>query len=123
MSAFASLKAAVDPFVGNRVYRDNVPDLPAGITFPCSSILEDVARARALTGDGRTMAMREVWQVDLWQTEDTEDDSLLPAVIDAIDGLALAAPKLRVQVDGVQRLVDEEKIVHHAITVRTTSLL
>jgi len=119
----AHLKDAVDALVGDRVYRDEAPEFPdGGPTLPFITIQPDLSRSAGLSGDGRTVATSELFQVDLWQAQDAEDDNLIGAVIDALDSVQLPAPHVRARVNSTVRLVEPGGIIHYAVTVRTVSI-
>lgn len=117
MTAVADLKALLEALDAlSDVYRQG--EVPDGATFPYVSILSPISSPSALAGDGRTLARREMAQVDLWQDRLVPDDDLLPAVVASIDGAkATAGFRFRVLdailVPGPE---EDEGIIHHAIT-------
>lgn len=118
----ADLKTALDPLVADAVYRDDAPDEAA---LPYVVLLDDIDDGVSLRGDGVALGWAKLVQVDVWQASDAEDDTLVPAVIDALDGLALdrTAGRLRCRVESSARVPEPEVgFVHQAITVRCLHL-
>lgn len=116
MTILAQVKALLDPVDPlTEVYRAGwVPDDAA---LPYAVILDPISNAPALHGDARTLARRRLVQVDLWQAEANEDDSVVDDVIAALDGKRITAGRILVQ-DSV--LVPDETdadVVHHALTL------
>lgn len=117
MTIGGEVKALLDEVEGiTAVYRRAW--VPEDAQFPYASFLDPVSVSVGLAGDARTLKRRTLIQVDLWQKEAEEDDGLLDAVMDAIDGASITSGRVRVQ-DAT--LVPEESadsdIVHHALTV------
>ena len=124
MTALPEVKTALDPLFDNRVYRDFAPEIEdEGPSLPYATIALDLDRTTALPGDGGRLATAETMQVDVWQYLADEDDTIVEDVVDALSGLQMAAPFLAVRVDSTARLVDEDEIVHHAVTLRTVRLM
>lgn len=116
MTLTADVKALLDPVSPlTQVYRAGwVPDDAA---FPYATILDPISMAVAMSGDGRTLGRRELLQVDLWQNQADEDDSLVGDMIAALDGVSLGGlGRVKVQ-DVVKVDPDEDEVVHHAFTL------
>jgi len=119
----ADLKAILEALGSlTDVYRqDWTPD---DAVAPYATILDPISEAQALSGDSRTQGWRRLAQVDIWQARDAEDDSLVDAVVDAIDG-AEATSGLRLRVQSTVKVpseVEEDTWVHHAVTVSMARL-
>ena len=117
MTTGGDVKVILDTVAGlTAVYRQAwVPD---GAVLPYASWLDPISNVPALTGDARTLARRRAVQVDLWQDQAAEDDTLLARTIDALDGAKTPGGRLRV-IEAVLVPGPEEDagIIHHAITV------
>lgn len=116
----ADLKAALDGILD--VYRDGAPDETA---LPYAVILDDIDDGVVLRGDGLALGWAKLVQVDVWQAASSEDDTLVPSVIDALDGLVLdrSEGRLRCRVESSIRVPEPELgFVHQAITVRCLHL-
>lgn len=119
MSIFSATKALVDATAVTMTYRSG--EVPDDAVFPYASILDPVGDAPALEGDARTLAFRRLLQVDLWQTIEGEDVTLLEDLIDVLDGAPLA-DGFRLRVSDANVIPEENEIVHHAITVSAVRL-
>lgn len=101
-----------------RVFRDNAPTNP---TYPCGSINDHLTTIPGLKGDGRTMMLDRMSQVDVWEKGDDEDPQIRRDVYEAIDGARITLPDLtimRCSITDSQRLVEQDtNIVHTAFTV------
>ena len=114
----ADLRAIVGPLIAGAVYRDVAPD-EAALTFVV--LLDDIEDGPLLHGDGRALAWSRLVQVDVWQAAEDEDDSLVPSIVEALDGAALARAegRLRCRVESSIRAPEPDLgLVHQAITVR-----
>lgn len=126
----AVIIAADIPGIGTGVYRDFAAD-PA--IYPYIVVLEQISDIPQLKGDGQVLFRMQMAQVDLWQSmaavapTDTrpaipaEDDTILPALVAALDSAALVPnPQLvlRCRVADVQRVPDPvDKVIHQALTL------
>lgn len=122
MTLFADVKTILDPLVSNRVYRDR---RPSAATMPFVTIDPDISVGRVINGDGNTRFARVLYQVNLWQRADDESDALPASIVAALDGGAATEGRRGLRVDSVVRLVDEvsdeDRLVHHAITIAAIS--
>jgi hypothetical protein len=116
-----AVRAAVvaSGIVNARVFRDAAPD---GVTFPYCTYLDPLSTIPRTLGDGVVLTRETQVQWSLWQRVRDEDDTLVPALVDAIEGAALvndSGRKLwRARVSSVIRIPDpESQYVHHALTV------
>jgi hypothetical protein len=110
------------PFVGGNVYRWNAPD---AAVEPYVVLIPDMADPPSLKGDQKVLARTRMLQVDLWETYDAEDDDLLMALCQLLDGVKLTCGTdvLRCRVnDSVKLPDDEHRQVHSAITLHVTYL-
>ena len=117
MTLLAEVKALLDPIDPlAAVYRAGW--VPEGAAFPYATILDPISNAVALQGDARTLGRRRLLQVNLWQDREAEDDSVLDAVVAALDGTALeSGGRLRVLDANVIPDEGDGDVVHHALTV------
>ena len=107
--------------VTTKVYRDFAPD---STVFPFVTFADDLSRNVALAGDGAITARERLIQVDLWQTLDSEDVTLVESLLDAVDSANLTGADktvFRCRVDDVQRLAQvDQNVCHHALSVNVT---
>lgn len=98
--------------------------VPDDAALPYASFLDPIADVPALSGDARTLARRRTVQVDVWTDEGVAADTIIDAVVAALDGAEVPSGiRLRViDVVLVPGPEAEEDIVHHAITVQTPRL-
>jgi hypothetical protein len=115
MSVLAEIREIlvdIEPIEG-KVWRTGW--VPNKAEFPYASILDPVSEVPELEGDGRGLATRRTFQVDLWQTEEAEDDTLPDQVFAALDGTKTSGGyRLRVVLSTL--VPEDDDIVHHAIT-------
>ena len=82
----------------------HVPD-DAGLPF--ASFLDPISDVPALQGDSRTLARRRTVQVDIFSDEATAVDTIIDAVVDAIDGVSTTSG-LRLRVTDVSLIPGPE---------------
>lgn len=99
-----------------RVYREG-HDLE-GATLPYLTVFDPVSETPGLRGDATTLGRFRDTQVDLWQDVTAEDDTLVAAVRDALDGAKAMGARVTVtQTIRVPEPVDSG-LAHHAFTAR-----
>ena len=116
------IKAALEPIpeLGGRIGLD---DKAEDELYPNVTMVPDVNVLPGLVGDSVTLAHSRTCQVDLWQEREDEDDDLMWAVHNAVDGLKLTGTGLRLKVTQWARLVDPDYgVIHHAFTLVATTL-
>lgn len=116
------IKAALEPIteLGGRIGLD---DKAEDEVYPNVTMVPDVSSLPGLTGDQRTMAYARTCQVDLWQAREDEDDDLMWAVHNALDGLKLTGTGLRLKMVQWARLGDPDfGVIHHAFTMVANTL-
>lgn len=115
MSVRSEMRTLIKPLFDGRVYADRLDGQPR----PAAVIRDDISRAPALIGDGRSQYWRQLEQVDVWQDASTENASLVDDVLDTLDGARIVGRRLRVRL--VVRVPDPDaNLVHTAITVEIT---
>lgn len=105
--------------VSGRVFRDRAPD---GCTFPYVTFTDPLSLVPDLSGDGAVLMRERQVSFDLWQKVREEDDQLLVALADAVDGvwvdLGDGRKAVRTRMTSLQRLSDPDAlVVHHALTL------
>lgn len=83
MTVRSELKAVLDPIFGARVYKDRAP---AKVALPYAVIVDLNPTSAVTSGDSQVTAWRHDAQVDVWQAWNTEDETLVLRVMDAVDG-------------------------------------
>lgn len=120
MSLRSEIRAALDGVaaLGNRNYADEAPEEES---FPYTTIRIQDDQQPALQGDARTSWWRWRGQVDLWQRSAAEDQAVVDAAVNALDGIRLTSGTgLRLRVASVPRVPEPRSdVVHHAILLST----
>jgi hypothetical protein len=105
--------------LGGRNYADTRPE---GEPLPHTVMLDGISQAPALIGDNRTMAWRRIGQVDLWEDAAAASQSTQDAVVNALDGAAVAG-SFRLRVASADRVYDPNtRWAHTAITLEAVRL-
>lgn len=119
MPVMVAFKAALDPFVGGRVFTD---DAPLTVQFPYITMQPEISNTIARISDGRVKHWLRELQVDIWQRRSVEDSALLRAVVNALDGLNVGSGyrgcRVRYSTRLLDTLTDDSDVVQHSITVQ-----
>lgn len=117
VDAIAELIEA-DGVVNQRVWAD---DAPPNATKPYITIQDAIATGVAVHGDGRTMMLVRLVQVDLWERLDEEDPTVARRLFELLDGRRLlidGATVTRMTVDDTPRIPEiDTGIAHRAFTI------
>lgn len=111
--------AALDTItaLGERNYSDRAPD---GADLPYTVTRLDISDAPALRGDGRTLAVTRLAQIDVWEARSAEDEVLRKAIWTTLDGLELSAA-FKLSVRSAPRVSDPNfDLLHRAFTIAAT---
>lgn len=109
------LTAAVD-VLGGRVFREG--DDVEGAEFPYLTVLDPVLEQPGLRGDASTLGRNRQIDVNVWQARADEDDALVDAVRDALDGAKANGGRLTVIQTVRVPQPPAEPVTHHTCTVR-----
>lgn len=105
--------------LGGRNYADARPE---GEPLPHCVVLDGISQAPALMGDNKTLAWRRMGQVDLWEDAAVASQSTQDAVVNALDGAAVAG-SFRVRVASADRVYDPDaRWAHTAITLEAVRM-
>ena len=108
--------AAISGVTG--IFRDFAPP---STEKPYITYSDELRNVPELIGDGFVKTRRRMVQFDLWQNRQSEDTSLIDAVVSALDGAGQfddGTYVFRLRVSDIQRMVSlEDNVVHHALTL------
>jgi hypothetical protein len=117
VTVVADLIAVLQPKIA--AHRDSAPvtaELPYAVVGAAP-----LPETPALRGDGRHTTTQLPQQIDVYQSRAAEDDTLVPAIINLLDGVVLESSHRVCQFEYKLRaplLPEEGNIVRDAITVR-----
>jgi hypothetical protein len=107
-----------DGVVSARVWADAAPERA---TLPYVTITDAISAPPTLTGDQATIMITRQVQVDLWEKQPDEDETVARALFAVLDGakpVIGGATVTRLSVDDSQRFVEADThIVHRAFTL------
>ena len=108
--------AAISGITG--IFRDFAPP---STEKPYITYSDELRNVPELIGDGFVKTRKRMVQFDLWQNRQSEDTSLIDAVVSALDGAGQfddGTYVFRLRVSDIQRMVSlEDNVVHHALTL------
>jgi hypothetical protein len=103
-----------------KVFLDEAPveTIPPYITYN-----DNVSTTPELDGDAMTVYLKGRKQFNLWQKTDAEDDTILPALVAALNGMLVRTDNdpftSVVKVESVTRIEEplDTGLIHHEVTV------
>jgi len=105
----------------NGVFRDIAPDATA---LPFITFVSDLGRAPVLSGDGSVLARTQEMQVDLWQSHESENVTLIESLLAALDSATLTGADKTIfncRVIDIARDVQADiDICHHSLSLDVT---
>ena len=103
------------------VFRDIAPDSTA---LPFVTLASELGRGPVLQGDGSVLARTQEMQVDLWQSHESEDVTLVESLLAALDSATLTGADKNIfqcrVVDVVRDVQPEIDICHHSLSLDVT---
>lgn len=92
-------------------------DAPDKTDFPYTTLLIDISEAPKLSGDGRTLATERLGQLNLWEAQADEDETLSDLIWVTLDGLSCPSSSARLRMRSVARVGDPDwQTAHRAFT-------
>lgn len=115
---YSALIDADIPNVGSKVYKDLAPPSTA---FPYITYADRLADRPVLNGDSNVLARNYLIQIDLWEKRQSENSSIIEAVLDLLENLSIednGKTIFRCRLFDAQRIVEfDDDNVHHALSV------
>lgn len=101
--------------LGGRAFADERPEAEP---LPHAVVLDAIAVAPALAGDGRAMFWGHLVQVDLWEDAAVASQVTSDAVVAALNGVPING-SLRLKVESANRVYEpDQRLAHVVIQVR-----